>query len=101
MNRGPGLCYLRAHYDLETMRSCLHCYRDRPQAPRAYTRELEQMLLLVVTQRDRPRSSLDVDDCEAYKASLTAPGARFVCPAGLGIVNQTVTNRCCLPVSGK
>jgi integrase/recombinase XerD len=79
-NRAPGLCYLRAHHDLEAIRSYLHRYRDRPQALRAYTRELERLLLWAVTERGRPLSSLDVDDCEAYKAFLAAPGARFTGP---------------------
>lgn len=80
VNRAPGLCYLRAQHDLDAIRSYLHRYTDRPQALRAYTRELERLLLWAVTERGKALSSLDVDDCNAYKAFLAAPAERFVGP---------------------
>lgn len=79
-NRMAGLCYLQAQHDLDAIRSYLHRYRDRPQALRAYTRELERLLLWAVTERGRPLSSLDVDDCEAYKSFLASPADRFTGP---------------------
>jgi integrase/recombinase XerD len=81
-NRMGGLCYLQAQHDLEAVRSYLHRYRyrDQPQALRAYTRELERLLLWTVTERGKPLSSLDVDDYEAYKAFLAVPAERFTGP---------------------
>ena len=76
-NRMAGLCYLQAQHDLDAIRSYLHRYRDRPQALRAYTRELERLLLWAVSKRGKPLSSLDVDDCESYKAFLASPAERF------------------------
>jgi integrase/recombinase XerD len=80
VNRAPGLCYLQAQHDLDALRSYLHRYTDRPQALRAYTRELERLLLWAVTERGAALSSLSVDDCNAYRAFLAAPAARFVGP---------------------
>ncbi|MDR6412236.1 UNVERIFIED_ORG: integrase [Burkholderia sp. 1595] len=80
VNRAPGLCYLQAQHDLDAIRSYLHRYTDRPQALRAYTRELERLLLWAVTERGAALSSLSVDDCNAYKAFLAAPAERFVGP---------------------
>ena len=80
VNRAPGLCYLQAQHDLDAIRSYLHRYTDRPQALRAYTRELERLLLWAVTERGVALSSLSVDDCDAYKAFLAAPAARFTGP---------------------
>ncbi|CAE6850444.1 Tyrosine recombinase XerC [Paraburkholderia aspalathi] len=80
VNRAPGLCYLQARHDLDAIRSYLHRYTDRPQALRAYTRELERLLLWAVTERGTALSSLSVDDCDAYKAFLTAPAERFTGP---------------------
>ncbi|VVD31171.1 site-specific integrase [Paraburkholderia dioscoreae] len=78
LNRAPGLCYLQAQHDLDAVRAWLHRYRDRPQALRAYTRELERLLLWAVTVRGTALSSLTVDDCEAYKDFLAVPSAAFV-----------------------
>ncbi|WP_315697798.1 IS1096 element passenger TnpR family protein [Paraburkholderia fungorum] len=80
VNRAPGLCYLQAQHDLDAIRSYLHRYTDRPQALRAYTRELERLLLWAVTERGTALSSLSVDDCDAYKAFLAAPAGRFTGP---------------------
>jgi integrase/recombinase XerD len=75
VNRAPGLCYLQAQHDLDAIRSYLHRYTDRPQALRAYTHELERLLLWAVTERGTALSSLSVDDCNAYKAFLAALAA--------------------------
>uniref|UniRef100_UPI003BEEFE06 IS1096 element passenger TnpR family protein n=1 Tax=Burkholderia arboris TaxID=488730 RepID=UPI003BEEFE06 len=80
VNRAGGLCYLQASHDLDAIRAYLHRYSDRPQALRAYTRELERLLLWAVTERGTALSSLTVEDCNAYKAFLAAPTDRFVGP---------------------
>ncbi|MFM0562174.1 phage integrase family protein [Paraburkholderia sediminicola] len=80
INRAPGPCYLQAQHDLDAVRAWLHRYRDRPQALRAYTRELERLLLWAVTVRGTALSSLTVDDCEAYKDFLAVPSAAFTGP---------------------
>jgi len=79
-NRAPVFSYLRAAHDLDAVRAYLHRYRDRPATLRAYTRELERLLLWAITVRGTALSSLTVDDCEAYKDFLASPSAAFVGP---------------------
>jgi integrase len=79
-NRAPVFSYLRAPHDLAAVRAYLHRYRDQPATLRAYTRELERLLLWAITVRGTALSSLTVDDCEAYKDFLAAPSAAFVGP---------------------
>ncbi|MEZ2354901.1 tyrosine-type recombinase/integrase [Caballeronia sp. RCC_10] len=47
---------------------------------RAYTRDLERLILWSVVVRKKALSSLTVEDCEAYKDSLNAPLASFTGP---------------------
>jgi integrase len=79
-NRASGLCYPKAQHELDAIRAYLHRYDDRAQARRAYTRELERLLLWSVTERGTAFSSLTVEDYQAYKAFLAAPASRFVGP---------------------
>ncbi|WP_230459403.1 hypothetical protein [Burkholderia ubonensis] len=79
-NRAPVFAYLRAAHDLDAVRAYLHRYDDRPATRRAYTRELERLVLWCVAERGVALSSMRVDDCEAYKAFLSAPGERFTGP---------------------
>ncbi|WP_415873827.1 tyrosine-type recombinase/integrase [Burkholderia ubonensis] len=69
--------YLGAAHDLDAVRAYPHCYDDRPATRRAYTRELERLVLWRVAERGVALSSMRVEDCEAYKAFLAAPGERF------------------------
>lgn len=79
-NRAPGFAYVRAAHDLDAVRAYLHRYDDRPQTQRAYKRELERLVLWCVAERGVALSSMTVEDCEAYKAFLKAPGERFTGP---------------------
>lgn len=69
--------YLCAAHDLDAVRAYLHRYDHRPATRRAYTRELERLVLWCVAERGVALLSMRVDDCEAYKALLVAPGGRF------------------------
>ncbi|KWO61111.1 site-specific integrase [Burkholderia territorii] len=79
-NRAPEFAYLGAAHDLDAVRAYLHRYDDRPATRRAYTRELERLVLWCVAERGVALSSMRVEDCEAYKAFLVAPGERFTGP---------------------
>ncbi|MGZ2749962.1 phage integrase family protein [Burkholderia stagnalis] len=79
-NRAPTFAYLGAAHDLDAVRAYLHRYDDRPATQRAYTRELERLVLWCVAERGVALSSMRVEDCEAYKAFLAAPGERFTGP---------------------
>jgi len=79
-NRAPGLCYLHANHDLDALRAYLARYADQPATLRAYTRELERLLLWAITVRGAALSSLTVEDGDAYKAFLRVPSDAFVGP---------------------
>jgi site-specific recombinase XerD len=76
-NRASVFAYLGAAHDLDAVRAYLHRYDDRPATQRAYTRELERLVLWCVAERGVALSSMRVEDCNAYKAFLAAPSERF------------------------
>ena len=80
MNRGRGFAFIRAEHDLAAIHAYLNRYRDRPATLRAYTRELERLVLWLVIVRGVALSSMTVEDGEAYKDFLKAPIASFVGP---------------------
>src|SRR5471030_2495315 len=77
-NRSVAFCYIQARHDLEAVRAYLNKYRHQPKTLRAYTKEVERVLLWSVVVRGKALSSLVVDDCEAYKDFLKNPDPRFV-----------------------
>jgi integrase len=77
-NRSSAFCYIQARHDLDAVRAYLNRYRDQPKTLRAYTKELERLLLWAVVSRGKALSDLRVDDCEAYKDFLKSPDPRFV-----------------------
>ena len=79
-NRATSFAFIRAPHDLAAIHAYLHRYRDRPTTLRAYTRELERLILWAVIVRDTPVSSMTVEDCEAYKDFLAKPAPSFVGP---------------------
>ncbi|MDR5740087.1 phage integrase family protein [Caballeronia sp. LZ016] len=79
-NRAASFAFIRAEHDLAAVHAYLHRYRDRPTTLRAYTRELERLILWSVVVRKKALSSLTVEDCEAYKDFLQAPLASFTGP---------------------
>ncbi|MEA3127529.1 MAG: hypothetical protein QOD67_4548 [Caballeronia sp.] len=79
-NRARDFAFIRAEHDLAAVHAYLHRYRDRPPTLRAYTRELERLVLWLVIVRGVALSSMTVEDCEAYKDFLKAPIDSFVGP---------------------
>jgi len=79
-NRAREFAFIRADHDLAAVHAYLNRYRDRPPTLRAYTRELERLVLWLVIVRRVALSSMTVEDCEAYKDFLKAPIASFVGP---------------------
>jgi integrase len=79
-NRGRDFAFIRAEHDLAAVHAYLNRYRDRPPTLRAYTRELERLVLWLVIVRGVALSSMTVEDGEAYKDFLKAPIASFVGP---------------------
>jgi integrase len=80
LNRATSFAFISAEHDLAAVNAYLHRYRDRPTTLRAYTRELERLILWSVVVRQKALSSLAVEDCEAYKDFLKAPLASFTGP---------------------
>jgi integrase len=80
LNRAGSFAFIRAEHDLAAVHAYLHRYRDRPVTLRAYTRELERLILWSVVVRQKALSSLMVEDCEGYKDFLDAPSAAFTGP---------------------
>jgi len=83
INRAQEFSYIRARHDLDAVRAYLHRYDDRPSTQRAYTRELERLVLWSIIERGVALSSLTVEDCDAYKAFLAAPSERFIGPPSI------------------
>ncbi|MGV7241675.1 phage integrase family protein [Caballeronia sp. M23-90] len=79
-NRAREFAFIRADHDLAAVHAYLNRYRDRPPTLRAYTRELERLVLWLVIVRGVALSSMTVEDCEAYKDFLKTPSASFVGP---------------------
>ena len=79
-NRAREFAFIRADHDLAAVHAYLNRYRDRPPTLRAYTRELERLVLWLVIVRGVALSSMTVEDCEAYKDFLKTPIASFVGP---------------------
>jgi site-specific recombinase XerD len=68
-------CTLAASNDYEAVNAWI----DRQEAPatrRAYTKEVERLLLWAVVERGRPLSSLTSEDATAYRAFLRQPQPR-------------------------
>jgi len=80
LNRASSFAFIEAKHDLAAVHAYLHRYRDRPVTLRAYTRELERLILWSVIVRQKALSSLAVEDCEAYKDFLKAPLPSFAGP---------------------
>ncbi|WP_250517719.1 site-specific integrase [Caballeronia sp. INDeC2] len=80
LNRARNFAFIRAEHDLAAVHAYLHRYRDRPTTLRAYTRELERLILWSVVVRRKALSSLTVEDCEAYKDFLKNPLPSFTGP---------------------
>lgn len=80
MNRSPLFAFIQARHDLEAVQAYLLRFREQPHTLRAYTKELERLILWAVIVAKRPLSSLLASDIESYKGFLKAPGAAFCGP---------------------
>lgn len=80
-NRAPvERCKLAAVNDHEAVQAWLRLRVPGSHTWRAYRKEAERYLLWAVMARRKALSSLDGDDCVAYRDFLTAPGTEWVGP---------------------
>lgn len=80
-NRAPvGHCKIAAANDHEAVQAWLRLRLAGSHTWRAYRKEAERFLLWAVMARRKALSSLDGDDCVAYRDFLTAPGPEWVGP---------------------
>lgn len=77
-------CQIHAKNDYEALQCWLNEYRHKPTTFRTYQKEAERFLLWAVFQREKPLSSLDRDDLEAYIQFLDDPQPPEVWCAKLG-----------------
>ena len=80
-NRAPiERCKLAAANDYEAIQAWLRLRVHGTHTWRAYRKEAERFLLWAVMARRKALSSLDGDDCVAYRDFLAAPGPEWVGP---------------------
>jgi site-specific recombinase XerD len=81
LNRAPlAHCKLQAANDFESVQAWLRLRIAGSHTWRAYRKEAERFLLWAVVGRRKALSSLDGDDCVAYRDFLSAPGPEWVGP---------------------
>lgn len=80
-NRAPAeRCKVAAANDYEAIQAWLRLRVQGTHTWRAYRKEAERFLLWSVMERRRALSSLDGDDCVAYRDFIAAPGPEWVGP---------------------
>lgn len=80
-NRAPvERCKLAACNDYEAIQAWLRLRLTGTHTWRAYRKEAERFLLWAVMERRKALSSLDGDDCVAYRDFLAAPGPEWTGP---------------------
>ncbi|MDH4392728.1 MAG: phage integrase family protein [Aquabacterium sp.] len=80
-NRAPAArCKLAATDDLAAVQAWLRLRVHGTHTWRAYRKEAERFLLWAVLHQCKPLSSLDGDDCVAYRNFLAAPGGAWTGP---------------------
>ena len=77
-NRNPSFAFVSARNDLEAIDAYLYKYRGKEKTERAYRKELERFLLWCITVRGKAMSSIQQEDCEAYKDFLVSPAESWV-----------------------
>ena len=81
LNRAPKVrCKLQANNDFEAIQAWLRLRLPGSHTWRSYRKEAERFLLWAVVERRKALSSLDGDDCVAYRDFLASPGAAWVGP---------------------
>ncbi len=73
-------CKVAAANDYEAIHAWLRLRVQGTHTWRAYRKEAERFLLWAVMERRKALSSLDGDDCVAYRDFLAAPGPEWVGP---------------------
>lgn len=80
-NRAPlERCKVAAANDYEAIQAWLRLRVQGTHTWRAYRKEAERFLLWAVMERRKALSSLDGDDCVAYRDFLAAPGPEWLGP---------------------
>ena len=80
-NRAPsGRCKIAAADDYQAIHAWLRLRPADTHTWRAYRKEAERFLLWAVIARRKALSSLDGDDCVAYRDFLSGPGADWTGP---------------------
>ena len=80
-NRAPiERCKVAAATDFEAVQAWLRLRLPASHTGRAYRKEAERFLLWAVMARRKALSSLDGDDCVAYRDFLAAPGPEWTGP---------------------
>jgi site-specific recombinase XerD len=78
LNRAPATrCKVAARNDHEAIQAWLRLRVPTSHTWRAYRKEAERFLLWAVMERRKALSSLDGDDCVAYRDFLSAPGIEW------------------------
>lgn len=81
INRAPiDRCKVAAANDYEAIQAWLRLRVHGTHTWRAYRKEAERFLLWAVLERHKALSSLDGDDCVAYRDFLAAPGSEWTGP---------------------
>lgn len=81
INRAPlERCKVAAENDYEAVQAWLRLRVQGTHTWRAYRKEAERFLLWSVMERRKALSSLDGDDCVAYRDFLAAPGIEWTGP---------------------
>ncbi|KPF43197.1 hypothetical protein IP87_16235 [beta proteobacterium AAP121] len=81
LNRAPlARCKIAAANDFEALQAWLRLRLPGSHTWRAYRKEGERFLLWAVMQRRKALSSLDGDDCVAYRDFLAHPGPEWTGP---------------------
>lgn len=68
---------ISAHNDIEAIQVWLQTIIDSPQTWRSYRKEAERLLLWAVIQKQKPFSSLQLNDLEAYRLFLANPDTQW------------------------
>jgi site-specific recombinase XerD len=76
----PARCKIAANNDYEAIQAWLRLRSPDTHTWRAYRKEAERFLLWSVMARNKALSSLDGDDCVAYRDFLARPGSEWIGP---------------------
>ena len=73
-------CTIAANHDHDAIQCWLRLRAEGSHTWRAYRKEAERFMLWAVMERRKALSSLDADDCAAYRDFLAAPGLEWTGP---------------------